>query len=114
MKKSLFILLLFGLSTYSMSAQTILEFESSQSMSITGKGPGQDAAINPYFGSNSFGIIENIGKNDLVIRIQKEGKVLELITVKPKETEKVELLKGYELYLDSKKKSKAKISFSKS
>ena len=44
-------------------AQTEFVLEPSQSMIMTGKGPGQDATINPYFGEDCFAIIKNIGKS---------------------------------------------------
>nr|WP_321234108.1 hypothetical protein [uncultured Psychroserpens sp.] len=100
--------------TYNISAQAILELKPSQSMSITGKGAGQDAAINPYAGSNSLAFIENIGENDFTIRVQnKKGNIIESIVIKPNETKEVRLLIRYELYLDSKLKSKAKVRFKK-
>jgi hypothetical protein len=84
-------------------------------MSITGKGPGQDAMKNPYDGQNCFAIVENIGKREFSIRTQKDGKIIETITIKKAEIKKVALLKGYELYLDtnSKGKAKAKVEFEK-
>lgn len=97
---------------YSQS-ESIFELDPTQSMCITGKGPGQDAAINPYSDENSIGIVKNIGKNELSIRIQKDGKIIEEVTVRPKEKKKVELLKGYELYLDTEMKTKAKVTFKK-
>ena len=106
----LFILLI---AQYNISAQeAILELEPSQSMSITGKGAGQDAAINPFSDRNSIGIVENIGENDFTIRVQnKEGKVIESIIIKPNTTKEIRLLKGYELYFDSTMKAKAKVGF---
>lgn len=93
------------------SQSNIFELSPSQSMCITGKGPGQDAALNPFLKMDSYGIIENIGKNDFTIRVQNKGNVIEQITIKPKGIKKVVLLKGYELYLDSELQGKAKVNF---
>jgi hypothetical protein len=111
MNKIYFLSLLFVAMHFNAMAQSTIEIGPSQSMSITGKGAGQDAAINPYSKENSIGIIENVGKNSFVIRIQKMGTVIKMITIKPKETKEVNLLIGYELYLDSELTSKAKVSF---
>jgi len=113
MKKLFLLLCLMLLSQYDVWGQSIFELSPSQSMSISGKGPGQDAAINPYLNSNSYGIIENIGMNDFTIRIQEKGKIIRMIVIKTKQIKKVNLLKGYELYLDSELKSKAKVEFEK-
>lgn len=84
-------------------------------MSITGKGPGQDATKNPYDGQNCFAIVENIGKREFSIRTQQNGKIIETIPIEKGEIKKVKLLKGYELYLDtnSKGRAKAKVEFEK-
>lgn len=113
MQKLLLLLAVIILAQYEVTSQSIIELDPKSNMSITGKGPGQDAAINPYLGTDCFGIVKNIGKNNFVIRIQKDGKILEQISVKPKENKKIVLLKGYELYLDSTLKAKAKVVFSK-
>lgn len=93
------------------TAQTVIKLTNNQSMCIAGKGAGQDGAINPYMKSDSFGIVENIGQNDFSIRIQKAGEIIQQITIKPKETKTVELLKGYEMYFDSESKATAKVDF---
>jgi hypothetical protein len=111
MKKLLLIICIGLMTPYVMSAQTTIALDGNQSMFITGKGPGQDGAINPYSKSDSFGIVQNIGKNDFSIRIQKEGKIIREITVKLKETKKVKLLKGYEMYFDSELEAKVKVDF---
>lgn len=102
------LLLLTGVSGFS---QAIIELDGTQSMSIAGKGPGQDAAINPYLGSDSIAIVKNVGDNRFSIRIQQQGKILETIEIKPNDTEKVMLLKGYEMYFDSEADAKAKVDF---
>ena len=93
MQKLLLLLAIIILAQYEVTSQSILELDTKSNMSITGKGPGQDAAITPYLGTDCFGIID---KNNFVIRIQKDGKTLEKISIKPKENKNIVLLKGYE------------------
>ncbi len=81
-------------------AQTEFTLDPSQSMLMTGKGLGQDGTINPYDGQDCYAIIENIGDVTFYVRIQKEGKVLQTVTVAKNETQKLLLLKDQELYLD--------------
>lgn len=115
MKKLIIILCAVFFTQYETFAQTEFELNPSQSMSITGKGPGQDAMKNPYNGQNCFAIVENIGKREFSIRTQQNGNIIENIPVKNGETKKVKLLAGYELYLDtnSNGKAKAKVAFEK-
>lgn len=96
-------------------AQAELELKPNQSMSIAGKGPGQDGAINPYLGQDSYAIVENIGKNEFSIRVQKAGRILETIPIQKGEVKKVTLLAGYEMYFDTDSggKARAKVSFEK-
>ena len=114
MKKYLFVFLAFL--TFQAYAQdnTVLELNPAQSMCITGKGQGQDGAINPYINEkSSIGIVKNLGKNEFSIRIQKAGKIIDEITIQPKEKKEVKLLKGYELYFDTEKRAKVKVAFKK-
>ncbi|NNK19310.1 MAG: hypothetical protein HKP49_09180 [Maribacter sp.] len=113
MKKIHLIPIAIFLIAYNGFGQTIFELKPAQSMSITGKGAGQDAAFNPYSENTSIGIIENIGKSVFSIRVQEKGEIIEKTAVGPGETKKVQLLKGYELYLDSKMKAKARVDFKK-
>jgi hypothetical protein len=115
MKKLIIILFVTLFTQYETFAQAEFELKPSQSMSITGKGPGQDATKNPYDGQNCYAIVENIGKGEFYIRMQQNGKIIESIPIKKGEIKKVKLLKGYELYLDtnSKGKAKAKVEFEK-
>lgn len=82
-------------------------------MSITGPDEGQDAALNPYSNGKRIAMVENKSKNDFVIRVQMDGKVINKCTIKPKETKMIELKKGAELYLDSGKKTQARVYFKK-
>ena len=82
-------------------AEDEFELKPSQSMLMPGKGPGQDGASNPYAGQDCFAIVENMGKTEVSIRIQKKGKILQAISVPEGKTKKVKLLKDQELYLDA-------------
>lgn len=95
------------------NAQTFFELQGSQRMLITGKGPGQDATINPFQGEDCYAIIENLGKELFSVRIQQQGKIVEVIAVKPMKKKKIKLLSGQELYLDSETKNstKARVSY---
>ena len=89
----------------------VIELNPSQSMIITGKGPGQDGAINPYIDKASIAMVENIGRNPFEVRIQTSGKILEIRKVSPGKTEEFSLQKGVELYLDSELPGRAKVNF---
>lgn len=95
------------------SNSSLFELNPSQSMSITGKGPGQDAAINPYKEGESIAVVRNKGKETFNVRIQKSGKIIEEVAIEPRSLREFMLEKGYELYLDSVNPSKAKVSFKK-
>ncbi|MCA0153330.1 hypothetical protein [Winogradskyella vincentii] len=89
----------------------ILELGSSQSMCIAGKGPGQDGAINPYLGSDSYAIVENMSKNGFEVRIQVKEDIIEIIPIKPLEKKRILLLKNQVMYFDTNKECKVKIDF---
>ena len=95
-----------------MNAQTILEIDERQSMLMTGKGPGQDATINPFQGEDCYAIIENLGKEFFSVRIQEKGKIIEIIKIKPKKKMRIKLLSDQELYLDGETKNRARASVS--
>ena len=113
MRKIILFLAFLFLTQYNFSAQSIIELRPSDNMSISGKGKGQDAVINPFLKQNSLVIIENIGKNDFVIRIKENGKILKLITIKPTEIKRIDFLKTYEMYFDATLAAKAKVDFKK-
>lgn len=115
MKTVIIIFSLILLAQYNSFAQTEFELKPSQNMLMTGKGPGQDGALNPYYGQNCVAIVENIGKSDFSIRIQQKGKIIETIPISSNEVKRVKLLKGHELYLDSNPKEKlnVKLNFEK-
>lgn len=109
--KTLYTLLLLTFLTYHEGfAQTEFELEPTQSMLMTGKGPGQDATINPYDGQDCYAIVKNIGKRSFSVRVQQAGKIIEEVTVLKKEVKRVTLLKGYALYLDPNPEGKIKAS----
>ena len=110
MKKSIVAICLLFFLNFAARAQTEFILEPSQSMIMTGKGTGQDATINPFYGKDSYGIVKNIGELPFTIRIQQTGKIIEEIPIEKGETKKVTLLKGYELYLDPNPEGTAKAS----
>ena len=96
---------------YEAFGQTEFDLEPTQSMLLTGKGPGQDGANNPFAGQDCYAIVENLGNSEFSVQIQQDGKIIETVSIAGKEERKVTLLKGYELYLDSNAKGKAKVDF---
>ncbi len=90
-------------------AQVDFELKPRQSMLMFGKGPGQDATINPFEGQDCYAIVENLGRVECTIRVQTMGQVVEVVPVAAKERKKVKLLQGYELYVDTRDQGKAKV-----
>ena len=112
MKNLQVLLCVFLLASGTMFSQaSVFVLEPSQSMSISGKGPGQDAAINKYADNDCIATVKNMAKNSFEVRIQKEGKVINTIVIGQGETKEVSLLRGHELYLDSSLKAKASVNF---
>jgi hypothetical protein len=108
------ILILFSLLSglHQIAAQDIIELDRYRNMCISGKGPGQDGAINPYYGSDSIAIVENLGEHPISIRIETiREELVRTIPLGSKKTKEVELLRGQVLYFDSKEKAKASVSF---
>ncbi len=113
MKNTLsFLLLLFILQACSSNA-IIIELDNVQSMIMTGKGPGQDATINPYAGEDCIAIVKNVGERTFSIRIQRDGEVLETMDCVKGEKKEITLLAGNELYLDPNPEgpSKARVDY---
>ena len=100
MKRITTLLCLMSLFHFSSFAQTDFNLEPTQSMLMTGKGPGQDATINPFKGETCYAIVENTGKISFSIRIQQQGKIKQEITIESGEIKKIKLLAEDELYLD--------------
>ena len=94
-------------------AQTELVIEPTQSMLITGKGPGQDATINPFKDSSCIAVITNLGAYDFSVRIQEAGKLINTITVPAESVERIEIGKNEELYFDALdgKTTKARVEY---
>ncbi len=114
--KTLFLIFALTALTYNLShAQSKFELEPSQSMLMTGKGKGQDGAINPFYGQDCYAIVENSGSSEFSVRIQKKGKVIKNITLSAQETKRIKLLKDQELYIDTNALDKAslKLDFEK-
>lgn len=110
MKKLIFVICLNFLIYIEVTAQTEFILEPTQSMIMTGKGSGQDATINPYFGQDCYAIVKNIGESQFSIRVQEDGKIIEEIDILKGEIKKIKLIMGYELYLDPNPKLIAKAS----
>lgn len=111
MKTILLTLVLLLLIPFSGFSQSTFDLDASQSMCISGKGPGQDGAINPFLDGDSMAIIENLGESSFSVRIQKAGEITQTITVASKQIREVKLPKNHVLYLDTESKAKAKVSF---
>lgn len=92
---------------------SIFELDPQQSMLITGKGEGQDAAVNPYAGQKSIAAVTNIGDSLFSVRIQQNGEILEETALLPGVTKQFTLEPGQELYLDTEAKSRSKVIFKK-
>ena len=90
-------------------AQDDFELEPYQTMLMTGKGPGQDGSINPYYGQDCYAIVENIGVGEFSIRIQRNGEIIRTLPVKKGELMKLRLLKDHRLYFDAEAKDKVKV-----
>ena len=113
MKKLMMILgLVLAVNSFA-NAQTVIELKTNDSMCISGKGRGQDAAINPYLGERSIAVIENIGRNSFDVRIQEGRKLIDIIEVDGNEQKEFVLEKDYVLYMDADSRSTGKISFKK-
>ena len=103
--------LFIGLNAF--AQEQVINLEDNQSMSITGKGPGQDGAINPYYGQDSIAIVSNLGENPFSVRIQMNGQILRAVNIAPAAKKEILLLAGQELYFDSELKATTAISFKK-
>lgn len=96
-------------------AQAVFELDGRQSMLMTGKGPGQDATINPFQGEDCYAVIENVGKALFSVRIQQGDEIISITPIKPDKKKKIKLLSDQALYLDSEAKNgaKARVSYEK-
>lgn len=105
--------MVFALQSYAQKDESIFELAPSQSLSITGKGLGEAAAVNPYKNGNSIAVIKNLGKNKFTIRVEYQGKLFQTRVLEANKTTKIALRQGSELYLDSDLVAKAKVDFKK-
>lgn len=113
MKRTFQILFLILLLPAFSIGQTVFELDPQQSMCITGKGPGQDGAINPYRDQKSIAVVKNLEKTEFSVRIQYKGDIVKEVTVEGKKKQEFVLEKGYILFLDNEVAGKAKVSFRK-
>lgn len=90
---------------------TTINLDGKQSMCISGKGPGQDGAINPYINKDSIALIKNTGENELSVRIQFIEKITETISVTPGLKKYIDLPKGHVLYFDTELPTTVKVGF---
>lgn len=95
-------------------SKSVFDLGANQSMLIIGKGPGQDAAVNPYADEESIALVRNTGGQYLYVRIQEGERFLKQEPLMPGEEKEFLLLPGYRLYLDTERTgTKAKVTFSK-
>ncbi|SHI64043.1 hypothetical protein SAMN04488508_102261 [Aquimarina spongiae] len=111
MKHFLLLLIVAGVLSSCDAYKTTLELDPSQSMGITGIGPGQDAVINPYFGYDSFIIIKNRGENPFGVRIQNNGEIIKRTDVAPATTARFKLNGKDRVFFDATSKSVAVVRF---
>lgn len=111
MKNFLFMAMVIVIAQACSSGKSILELTPDQSMLITGKGEGQDAAINPYQDVKSVALVKNLEGSGFNVRIQNQGRVIDIVEVPLHETKRFTLEKGDELYLDTEVQAKAKVTF---
>lgn len=100
-----FILFLISLESFGQS----FEITDGQSMCIIGKGPGQDATINPYAKEDfSYALVENIGTVEFQIRITSNVKDIKQFPIQPNGVVVIKLFKDEILYFDAITTQKAK------
>ncbi|MBX2845672.1 MAG: hypothetical protein KTR13_05595 [Saprospiraceae bacterium] len=108
------ILLLFAAMCLFSCAQNSVTINSENivSMCVTGKGPGQDAAINPYAGEASVAIVKNIGDTPFQIRhTNNNQEIIELLPIGPGEKINVQLGATDHMYFDSESPYDTKVAF---
>ncbi|MEM6687532.1 MAG: hypothetical protein AAF617_17275 [Bacteroidota bacterium] len=112
MKKYIFLfVMLFALQSYAQQEKKVFELKPSQNMLMTGKGQGQDGAINPYKDGNSIAIVKNLGDNQFSIRIQYQGKIIRTRELPAGKATMIPILKGHEMYFDTEKKTTVQLEF---
>ena len=91
------------------SKPQVIELRLNESLCITGKGRGQDAAINPNIKEESIAQVANLGSETIEIRLQKGGEILEIIPLEKEGMKEIILAAVVELYFDSPRGVKANI-----
>ena len=76
------------------------DLEPQQVMLMTGKGPGQDGALNPYYGQDCLAIVQNTGSAEFTVRIEEWGKIINMIPVAGGERKLINLLAKQQLLID--------------
>lgn len=85
------------------------ELTNGQSMCMFGKGPGQDATINPYAEEEfSYALIENVGTVEFQIRIASIEKDTKQFPIQPSGLVVIKLYRDNVLYFDALTVEKAK------
>ncbi|MEL7148621.1 MAG: hypothetical protein AAFO69_19760 [Bacteroidota bacterium] len=92
-------------------SQSKLALGPNQSMCISGKGDGQDGAINPYLGQKSIAVVKNISNAAFDVRIQDGNEIIKIVALDPKEKKEFLLEKNYILLFDTDEASAAKVAF---
>lgn len=94
-----------------MSFGQSFELTNGQSMCMIGKGPGQDATINPYAEEDySYALVENIGAVAFQISIESLEKELRQFLIKPNALVVIKLYSDNVLYFDALTTEKVKAS----
>ena len=113
--RTLFIVLMLFVMICSCSpSKTVIELKPQQSMLITGKGEGQDGAINPYRNQPSIAEVRNLGNTTFSVRIENNDVLLRTVELDGHESREFDLNVGDELYFDSISNTRVAISFKKS
>ena len=85
------------------------EITNGQSMCMFGKGPGQDATINPYAEEDfSYALVENVGTVEFQIRITSNLKDIKQFPIQPNGLVVIKLFRDEILYFDAITTQKAK------
>ena len=101
MRFSFYLVIIFFFISF-MSFGQSFELTNGLSMCMIGKGPGQDATINPYAEEDySYALVENIGAVAFQIRIESVEKELRQFLIKPSALIVIKLYSDNVLYFDA-------------
>jgi len=110
--KNLFLLALLILSMASFAQQKdVINLEASQSMGISGQGPGKDGAVNPYQDGDSIAIVQNQSKHTFSVRTKDNNDTVTVIKIPAMKTVEISLPYGTRMYFDAEKPTKTAVSF---